>query len=149
MPERAKPLDSSLPMDIVQRVGDRIRRSHSKARLRRTAALGLRGLQIVIAGCIPVLALVNPGASKPAVNGVLGAAIVVIEGFQHSFRFEHFWIKYRQAAVELESELALYTGRGRPYAGSDAQSLFVERVASLIKKQAEGWADTIKKSLPK
>lgn len=112
-------------------------------------ALGLKSLQIVIAGFIPVLALVDPGASKPAVNGVLGAMIVIIEGFQHSFRFEQFWIRYRRAATELECELALYMGKAKPYSETDADALFAQRIASLMKVQAEGWADTIQKHLSK
>jgi hypothetical protein len=149
MPEVARTSDGGQPIGIVDRVDDRIRRAHAKAGQCRAAALGLKSIQIILAASIPVLALVHPSASRPSVNGVLGAAIVMIEGFQHSFRFDHFWIEYRRTAFELESELALYTGHGRPYTGNDAESLFVERVASLIRRQTDDWASAVEKKLPK
>jgi hypothetical protein len=40
------------------------------------------------------IALADPSASKPAINGIIGASIVIIEGFQHSFKFEQFWVTY-------------------------------------------------------
>ena len=68
---------------------------------------------------------------------------MVIEGFQHSFQFEQFWIRYRRAATEFECELALYIAHAAPYSGPDAEGPSFNELQPLIKAQTEGWADTV------
>jgi hypothetical protein len=113
-------MSSSPPQDasigkLMDWVNARARRNHQKATQARFFALGLKSLQIVLAGSIPILALASPSSSKPAVNGILGALIVMIEGFQHTFKFEQFWIHYRQAGYDLQHELTHFELRAGPY----------------------------------
>ncbi len=131
-------------------VNARARRNHQKATQARFFALGLKSLQIVLAGSIPILALASPSSSKPAVNGILGALIVMIEGFQHTFKFEQFWIHYRQAGYDLQHELTHFELRAGPYeAAINPVALFAVRVADINRGHVLTWAETIQKGLTK
>jgi hypothetical protein len=133
---------------VLDRIDERIGRCNRKANQARFFTLSLKAIQITLAGTIPILALVNPHASQPGVNGILGTLIVVIEGFQHSFKFEQFWIRYRQGAYELEGERSLYLAKAGPYRDpQNAHVLFAERVDSAIQKHVGNWADSIQKTL--
>ena len=113
-------------------------------------ALSLRALQIVLAGTIPILALARPSASLPAVNGILGALIVIIEGFQHTFKFEQFWIAYRQHGYEWQGEKFLYMMKAGPYENvPDRDVLLASRVSAIMEKQAGSWAENVLKALAK
>lgn len=126
------------------------RRCHRKANQARFFTLSLKAVQITLAGSIPILALASPSISKPAVNGILGALIVIIEGFQHSFKFEEFWIRYRQAAFDIDAEKVLLSASAGPYENVDKpEAVFAVRVSAINRDRLKGWADTIQKSLAK
>src|SRR5271166_1228186 len=113
-----------------------IRHYHHKANQARFFTLSLKAVQITLAGSIPILALASPSSSKPAVNGILGALIVIIEGFQHSFKFEQFWVRNRQAAVELHGEKVLFGMKAGPYENvENPEALFAVRVASINRER--------------
>ncbi len=120
---------------IAERVRTQLKRHHRKTDQCRFATLFLKALQIVLAGTIPILALLNPSASRPAVNGVLGALIVIIEGFQHSFQFEQYWMRYRRCAHELEREVSLHAARAGRYAGAhEPDKTLAEQIEALLSR---------------
>jgi hypothetical protein len=125
-------------------------RCHKKASQARLFTLCLKAIQITLAGSLPILALADPAASKPAINGIIGACIVIIEGFQHSFKFEQFWTTYRQAGYDLQAEKRLYEAKAGPYENiTNADALLAVRVTELTQRRVAGWAETVQKALAK
>lgn len=83
-------------------------------------------------------------------NGIIGALIVIIEGFQHSFKFEQFWIAYRQAGYDLQGEKRLYeTGAGPYENAAKPEALLATRTLNLTQQRVTTWASTIQKALAK
>ncbi len=134
--------------DLLGWIDAQIRRCHRKASQARFFALALKAIQIGLAGSLPILALADPRASRPAINGIIGACIVIIEGFQHSFRFEQFWVSYRRSGNELEAERRLHEIQAGPYEniiGSDA--LLAVRATELVQQRVERWEKAVQKAL--
>jgi hypothetical protein len=102
--------------------------------------LRLKVSQIVIAAAIPVSA----AADAPSiVAAVLGALIVVLEGFQQLFQFQQNWISYRATAEALKHEKFLFTSGAGPY--SDAvrpDALLAERVEGLVSQEHAAWTSS-------
>jgi hypothetical protein len=137
------------PLAKLERTIDtQIQRCHRKGTQARFFALTLKAMQICLAGSLPVLALADPAASKPAINGIIGACIVIIEGFQHSFKFDQFWIAYRRAAYELEGERRLHDMRAGPYEGiPNPDAILALRITDLMEQRISRWERTIQKGL--
>ena len=131
-------------------IDEQSRRCHRKAAQARFFALSLKAIQITMAGALPILALAAPSASSPSTNGIIGAVIVTIEGFQHSFKFEQFWVMYRQAGSGLQDERRLYELRAGPYENvTNADAVLAKRVTNLTQQRVTGWAATVQKALAK
>ena len=98
----------------------------------------LKVLQIVIAAAIPLAA----GADASAwVTGSLGAAIVVLEGFQQLFQFQQNWVGYRATAEALKHEKFLYLAHAGPYREAPARdALLAERVEGLVSQEHAVWS---------
>jgi len=69
-------------------------RYHRNANRYRIIFLFLKSSQICFAASIPLVSLMAPTAVQPIVNGILGALIVIVEGFQGAFEFQRYWIRY-------------------------------------------------------
>ena len=98
----------------------------------------LKVLQIVLAAAVPVTA----GAGTSAwITGSLGAAIVVLEGFQQLFQFQQNWVAYRATAESLKHEKYLYLARAGPYRDAEpADALLAERVEQLVSQETAAWS---------
>jgi hypothetical protein len=81
--------------------------------------LRLKIVQIVNAAAIPVAA--GTGASA-RVTASLGAAVVVLEGFQQLFQFERNWARYRATTESLKHEKFLVPFQRRPLRGPYASA---------------------------
>jgi Protein of unknown function (DUF4231) len=130
--------------DLHAFVLNRIRHWHRKASLARFFALSLRAGQIILAGCLPILALTVPKAANPATSGIIGSVIVIVEGFQQSFRFEQFWTMYREWANRLANEERMFQFRAGPYeSAANPQSMFASRVNTILDERLETWGRTV------
>jgi hypothetical protein len=97
----------------------------------------LKGFQLVIAAAIPVVATID---IHPAVTAGLGAAIVVIEGFQQLNQYQQNWALYRSNAEALKHEKFLYLARAGPYASAgDVRTLLADRIEGLISQEHAKW----------
>src|SRR5215210_1581808 len=100
----------------------------------------LKVAQIVIAAAIPAIAAAGASA---ALAGVLGAAIVVLEGLQQLFQFQQNWVNYRATAEALKHERSLYLARAGPYAaGGRPDALLAERVEGLVSQETAAWSSS-------
>lgn len=135
------PTERSLPSLVKQQAEwyDR------HAGINRLLFLALKSLQIVMASTIPVIAMVRPDA--PAwVNGIFGALIAILEGFQQLGQFQQHWVRYRSTREALSREHFLFRLRAEPY--TDDQSavpLLAVRVDSLIAGESAEWLSLQKK----
>jgi hypothetical protein len=68
---------------LLQWIDEQSRRCHKKAHQARFFTLSRKAVQNILAGALPILALAAPSESRPSINGIIGAVIVIIEGFQH------------------------------------------------------------------
>ena len=102
--------------------------------------LRLKVSQIVIAAAIPVAA----AADAPSiVAAVLGALIVVLEGFQQLFQFQSNWTTYRSTCEALKHEKYLYAAAAGPYTEApDRDARLAERVEGLVSQEHAAWTST-------
>jgi hypothetical protein len=102
--------------------------------------LRLKVVQIVNAAAIPVAA--GTGASA-RVTASLGAAVVVLEGFQQLFQFERNWARYRATTESLKHEKFLCLSSAGPYADlTRPLAVLVERVEGLVSQEHSAWSAT-------
>jgi hypothetical protein len=116
------------------------RKSHDNQHLYKWLKL----LEIAIAAVLPVVAAVH---SPVWVTGGLAAVIVVLEGTQHLYQFQHNWITYRSTAEALKHEHYLYLARAGPYTQGDRDRQLAERLESLISREHSRWTASTKNSV--
>jgi hypothetical protein len=133
---------------LLRWIDKQIARCHRKASQARFFTLLLKSIQISLAGSLPILALAAPSASKPAITGIIGACIVIIEGFQSSFKFDQFWVTYRRSGSELQGEKQLYEMKAGPYEGTgNPDALLAVRVTELTHQRYERWERNLQRAL--
>ena len=98
----------------------------------------LKVVQLVVAALIPVIV----AAKWPsAIAGLLGAAVVVLEGIQQLFQFQQNWVSYRATAEALKHEKYLFLSRAGHYAAATRpQALLAERVEGLVSQEHAAWS---------
>jgi hypothetical protein len=99
----------------------------------------LKVTQILVAAAIPVTVAANADQVTAA---VLGALIVVLEGFQQLFQFHANWTTYRSTCERLKHEKYLYEARGGPYGGKNPDARLAERVEGLVSQEHAAWTTT-------
>ncbi|MPZ73332.1 MAG: DUF4231 domain-containing protein [Nitriliruptorales bacterium] len=97
----------------------------------------VKAAQLIAAAAIPALATVDP---HPAVTASLGAAVVVLEGFQQLNQYQQNWTAYRSTCEALKHEKYLYLANAGPYAdGDDLRALLADRIEGLISQEHAKW----------
>jgi hypothetical protein len=97
----------------------------------------LKGIQLGAAAALPVTA---PLAVHAAVPAALGAAIIVLEGFQQLNQYQQNWTAYRSTCEALKHEKYLYLGEAGPYAEAErAAALLADRIEGLISQEHAKW----------
>ena len=99
----------------------------------------LKVTQILVAAAIPVTVAANAAQITAA---VLGATIVVFEGFQQLFQFHSNWTTYRSTCERLKHERYLYEARGGPYGGNNPDARLAERVEGLVSQEHAAWTSS-------
>jgi hypothetical protein len=99
----------------------------------------LKVTQILVAAAIPVTVAANAAQVTAA---VLGATIVVLEGFQQLFQFHTNWTTYRSTCERLKHERYLYEARGGPYGGTNPEARLAERVEGLVSQEHAAWTSS-------
>jgi len=121
----------------IQRLEDQIDWYDRKSNLNQRFFHWLKIIEIVIAAFIPFLS----GISAPAIlTGGAGVLIVVLEGLQHLFQFQHNWITYRSTCENLKHEKYLWLAKSGPYADNkNLDALLADRIESLISQEHAKW----------
>lgn len=99
---------------------------------------GLKLVEIFAAALVPLLAGLS--SVKGWVTGLVGAAVVVLEGLQHLNQYHDRWIAYRSTAEALKHEKYLHAAKAGPYAASEMpEALLAERIEGLISQEHAKW----------
>jgi hypothetical protein len=114
------------------------KKSIEKQRVYRRIQLGV----IVLSAITPVLVMLVPDATRwPAV--AMSALVAIGTTTLKTFKYEEDRINYRTTWETLRKEIHFYTAGVSDYRDTDdRQSLFVERVESLISRENTMWLAT-------
>ena len=101
------PLNATAPSDdsTVSRLEDQIAWYDAKSGENQRRFKVLKGIQLISAAAIPVVASFN---ADPAIAAVLGGLIVVVEGFQQLNQYQQNWALYRSNAEALKHEAVIH-----------------------------------------
>lgn len=93
----------------------------------------------------PILIIIGEGAIKWIAAGI--AIIVAIStSALRAFKYQENWINYRTTSETLKKEIHFYEAGISPYDNAkDKETLFVERVESLISRENTLWVITHEK----
>ena len=93
----------------------------------------LKGAEMIAAAAIPVVAVEHTPAITAA---VLGALVLLVEGFLQLNQYQQNWITYRATAEALKHEKFLYLARADVYANTrHPDALLAERIERLISQE--------------
>jgi hypothetical protein len=117
------------------------RKSGSKQRWYKT----IKAAQLVLAGSIPVFALVDVSWGK-LIMAVFGAGVAILEGVQQLGQYHDLWINYRSTAERLKHEKFLFLAQSGPYRGretDEALKLLAERVEEQVSTEHAKWISQV------
>src|SRR6266511_3469203 len=104
----------------------------------------VKGVQMLAAATITVVATIGVNAAVPA---ALGAVIVALEGFLQLNQYQQNWITYRSTAEALKHEKFLFLAAAGPYAGAgDGRALLADRIEGLISQEHAKWVSAREES---
>jgi hypothetical protein len=126
------------------RLEDQIEWYDRKSRTSQRRFKLLKGAQLAAAAALPVTA---PFAVHAAIPAALGAAIIVLEGFQQLNQYQQNWSAYRSTCEALKHEKYLYLGEAGPYANVEGRtSLLADRIEGLISQEHAKWVSAREES---
>ena len=126
-----------------ERLEDQVAWYDRKSMSAQRAYKRLKIAELVLASGVPVVA----GTSMPrTLIGVLGAAVVVLEGVQHLFQWQQNWILYRSTAEALKHERYLFLAQAGPYTTQDRTRVLAERIEGLISQEHAKWTESREQS---
>lgn len=121
----------------IKRLEEQVDWYDKKSNLNQRFFHWLKIIELVVAAFIPFLS----GISAPAIlTGSAGVLIVVLEGLQHLFQFQHNWISYRSTCENLKHEKYLWLAKSGPYSDIENPDIVLaDRVESLISQEHAKW----------
>ena len=121
----------------LERLEDQIARYDSKSGICQRRFKWLKGVQLVAAAAISVVAAFD---GHVGIAAALGAAVVVLEGVQQLNQYQQNWAAYRSTCEALKHEKYLFLAKAGPYSGSDdARAVLADRIEGLISQEHAKW----------
>ncbi len=149
LPEQAGAIDPQEEAATLRRLADSVAWYESHAKRSGDLFKAFKVVTLAAGAAIPVLVGVGftPGlvlpawtVGAPALAGLLGALIVVVEGLQQLYQWQQNWLAYRSTADALQSEGALYAARAGIYEGAaQPHKLLASRVEQLMGREHQPW----------
>jgi hypothetical protein len=98
--------------------------------------------QLVMAALVPILTAVETvRVDESWIIAALGAAVVVLEGFQQLKGYHDNWLRFAQTAEALKREKYLHLVQAGPYAHArNGYRLLEERVERVVSGETGTWA---------
>jgi hypothetical protein len=97
--------------------------------------------QLVLAGSIPVIALVDDTWGR-WVTAILGASVAILEGLQQLGQYNNLWVSYRATAEQLKHEKFLFLARSGSYRDleeAEALKQLAERIEERVSTEHAKW----------
>jgi hypothetical protein len=117
------------------------------SRRQRTAFLRFRFLQLLVAAAIPVAAAAR---ASSVVVAVLGAVVVLLQGFDQLLQWGRRYLATPEAADEIRREHMLWQTQAGAYAATEEPNrLFAERVADIRSRFASQVRELTREELDK
>lgn len=94
-------------------------------------------IELICAAVVPLTA-----QHVGIVAAIAGVIVLVLEGVQQLYQWNHNWITYRSTCEELRHEKYSYLGRTGEYEGKteeEAKRILVDRVESLVSTEHSKW----------
>jgi hypothetical protein len=130
---------------LMQRLNDRIAwYDRSAIRSQRCFKTG-RVFILLAAAAIPLgsafsATVVGSSDQATLIAGLLGAAIVVVEGIQQLFQWQQNWVSYRSTCEALQRERSLYLAQAGSYRRERApRMLLAERIEAIMGNEHVEW----------
>ncbi|WP_374239726.1 DUF4231 domain-containing protein [Zoogloea sp.] len=130
---------------VSERLDNQIDWYSRKSSSCQTRYKALRLVEIIAAALIPFLS--GMGEKIPGgqwIVGALGVMIALAAAAGSLFKYHENWIQYRVTSEQLKHEKFLFATRSGPYADQERFQSLVQRVESLISKEAATWAQVTK-----
>jgi len=110
----------------------------------------LQWTTIVLSAATPVLIAIDFAPGVPPyfkwIPVATSTAVAILGSGLKTFKYQENWLNYRTICETLRKEIHLYRAKVDEYAvGADPQSLFVQRVESLISRENTLWLTTVQK----
>ena len=118
-----------------------------KSRLNKKWYMITKVVQILLAGSIPIIILIDIPISKYIV-AIFGVLIAAIETIQNLFQFHTLWTEYRSTSENLKHEKYLFLSLSGPYRElnqDDALLLLAERIEEHVSKEHAKWINSSQK----
>jgi hypothetical protein len=136
--DRIEPVNADPTME---RLEDQIEWYDRKSVSNQRAFKRVKAAQLIAASAIPAVATLDFHA---VVAATLGAAVVVLEGFQQLNQYQQNWASYRSTAEALKHEKYLYLAAAGPYAATgDSRALLADRIEGLISQEHAKWVSAL------
>ena len=130
---------------VSERLDNQIDWYSRKSSSCQTRYKALRLVEIIAAALIPFLS--GMGEKIPGgqwIVGALGVMIALAAAAGSLFKYHENWIQYLVTSEQLKHEKFLFATRSGPYADQERFQSLVQRVESLISKEAATWAQVTK-----
>ncbi len=126
---------------LASRVDDQIKWYDNKSQKSQRWFKRLRGIEIVAAAAIPLIAgFAKEPFPVTLVIALLGAAIAIISAAISLNQFQENWREYRTTCESLKHEKFLFLTKAEPYNTKSYFAIFVQRVENLISKENSNWS---------
>ncbi len=105
--------------------------------------------QLVLAGSIPVVALVD-GLWGRWLTAILGASVAILEGLQQLGQYNNLWVSYRSTAEQLKHEKYLFLARSGPYSDTEEEEALkrlAERVEERVSTEHAKWVSELSRQM--
>jgi hypothetical protein len=124
----------------LERLEDQIGWYDRKSRQAQRRFKWLKAFEMTAAAAIPVVAAFDGPKYVPA---ILGALVVVTEGFLQLNQYQQNWITYRSTCEALKHEKYLFLARADVYSGaSQPLRVLAERIEGLISQEHARWVSS-------
>lgn len=135
------PIHPTLSEDdyLEQRVEDQLKWYSAKSTTNKNHYYRLQIFALIAAALIPVIILSNDSGYARIAVAIIGALTAVVSGVLSLYQYREQWMDYRTTAESLKREKFLFLCKAAPYNNTQAFSLFVNNVESIIIDENKGW----------
>lgn len=129
---------------MEMRINDQISWYDRKSGINKKWCLRLEIITILGSACIPIISSLGSDSYTWTIYvvSILGVILTCVAGLMALMKYRENWIEYRTASEQLRMEKFLYLTRTGPYAGSNAFTILVETVETILASEVANWKNS-------